>query len=141
MRMLVPVDGSDNALRALDHALAVARLGPSVTIHLLHVYEDIPDGDRAHAFHSNQEMQRLGRERGEAVLQAAAEHAASSGAQVVTDLAAGETATAIVDRAEALGCDSIVMGMRGQSLLAHILLGSIVTSLLGKTKLPVTLVK
>ena len=77
-RVLVPVDGSDNAFRALDYAASLARDGVPLIIHLLYVGDDISYGDRSHAFHSNEELERPEREHGESILKASAERAASS---------------------------------------------------------------
>ncbi len=140
-KVLVALDGSENAFRALDYAASLARDGVPIAINVLYVYEDISYGDRSHAFHSNEALEQRERKRGEAILKTAAERAASSGAQIIPELAMGDIADTIVGRAAALGCDCIVMGMKGYSLLAEILLGSTTRTVLQTTKLPVTLVK
>ena len=38
--ILVPVDGSTAALRALKQAIALARLSPGCSIHLVHAHEE-----------------------------------------------------------------------------------------------------
>jgi nucleotide-binding universal stress UspA family protein len=140
-RVLVPVDGSDNASRALDYAASLARDGVPLIIHLLYVGEDISYGDRSHAFHSNEALERPERERGAGILKASAERVASCGAQLVPELVTGDVAETIISRAEALACHSIIMGMKGHSLLTEILLGSTTMTVLHNTQLPVTLVK
>jgi nucleotide-binding universal stress UspA family protein len=140
-KVLAAIDGSDTTGRALDYAASLACPGQSLTIHLLFVYEEIPDASRSHAFHSQEELQRPEREHGEAVLKAGAAQIASSGALVVPELMSGEVASTIVARAEALDCDVIVIGMKEQSLLAELVLGSATRSVLQLAKLPVTLVK
>ena len=41
-KILIPVDGSENALRALKQAIAVARSSADAELHLLHVRDPIP---------------------------------------------------------------------------------------------------
>jgi nucleotide-binding universal stress UspA family protein len=50
-------------------------------------------------------------------------------------------APAIVECAERRGCAGIVMGTRGHSSIGNLLLGSIATRVVHRTRLPVTLVK
>ena len=140
-QMLVAIDGSDNAFRALDFAASFARQGEPLILHVLYVYEDISFGDRSHAFHSNEELEHPERERGAAILKAAAERVALSGAQIAPTLVMGDVAETIVSQAEKLGCDSIFTGMKQQSVIAGLVLGSITMTVLHTTKLPVTLVK
>jgi nucleotide-binding universal stress UspA family protein len=140
-KVLVPIDGSENAKRAADFAATLCSPSQPLTIHLLYVCRDVPYSDRSHAFHSNKELERPERERGEALLKSEAARIAASGAHVVPELVMGQPARAIVARSDALGCDSITMGMKGYSLLTELLLGSTTMTVLHNTKLPVTLVK
>jgi nucleotide-binding universal stress UspA family protein len=140
-KVLVAIDGSDAAFRALDYAASMAKSGSPLAIHLLYVYPDISYADRSHAYRSNEELERPERQHGESVLKAAAERASPSGAEITQELVSGYAAQIIVKRAETLGCDSIVMGMKGQGLIAELLLGSTTMSVVHSAKLPVTLVK
>jgi nucleotide-binding universal stress UspA family protein len=140
-RILVPVDGSENCDRALQHAAKLAGVIQPLTVHLLHVAETISYGDRSHAFYSNEALERPALSRGEEIVKAAAAQLSSTGAEVLPQVAIGEAASTIVERAEELECDAIVMGMRGNSLLSEILMGSTVTSVLSRSRIPVTLVK
>jgi nucleotide-binding universal stress UspA family protein len=56
-KLLVPIDGSDNAARALDFAASLGAAGVSLNIHLLTIYEPTPDGERSYAFHSIAELE------------------------------------------------------------------------------------
>jgi nucleotide-binding universal stress UspA family protein len=140
-KLLVPIDGSDNAARALDFAASLAAAGVPLTIHLLTICEPIPDGERSHAFHSIAELEVPLRAHCEAVLKTAAERVAACGAEIVPEIAAGTLAPTIVARAQALGCHGIVMGRKGHSLVAELLLGSTTMAVLHGTNLPLTLVR
>ena len=89
-KMLVALDGSDTAYRALDYAASFAQSGAPLTLHLLYVFEDFSFNDRSHAYHSNEELERPHRERGEAILKTAADRISASGAQIVPELQMGE---------------------------------------------------
>lgn len=138
--LLVPVDGSENAQRAMKHAVTMAKAS-GAALHLLYVCEDYPDADRAHAFRSKAELEKPGRERGEEILKREEALAKADGVPVSMEVVFGDTAPAIVRRAEELGADGIVMGTRGLGSLANLLLGSTATKVVHTTTLPVTLVK
>jgi nucleotide-binding universal stress UspA family protein len=140
-KVLVATDGSDNAKRALDYAVSLSDPGQTLTIHLLYVYEDVSAGDRSHAFHSNEELERPQREHGEALVKAEAARTGSSGASIVPEVLMGDVADTIARHAEFLDCDSIIMGLKEQTLLAELVIGSTTRAVLHKARLPVTLVK
>lgn len=56
-------------------------------------------------------------------------------------LAAGTVLTAILDHANAIDADLLVLGARGESFMRHLLLGSTAERLLGKTRRPILVVK
>jgi nucleotide-binding universal stress UspA family protein len=58
-----------------------------------------------------------------------------------TEIAVGDVAQSIASFADEIKCDEIVMGTRGYTQIANLLLGSSTTKLLHLAKVPVTLVK
>lgn len=56
-KILVPVDGSDNALRAVRHAIAAANSNPMIELHLLHVLESMPT--HVHAYFSVDDIKKI----------------------------------------------------------------------------------
>lgn len=132
-KILVPVDGSDHAWKALDLSVELARNREAeiVVFHAMR-YVPLPEGLREFAsvegialeeesalFHSARQIGDALTRAGEARVRAAGYE------QVSTRGAEGRTARAIVDAAEAINADMIVMGCRGLSDAASLLLGSV----------------
>jgi nucleotide-binding universal stress UspA family protein len=140
-KLLVPIDGSESSLRALDHAIELARAGDAVELDLLHVNPDPIVYGEIQVYVPMERMLELQRKQGEAVLAPAADKARSAGVPCRVEMERGDTAAAIVSRADALGCVGIVMGTRGMSAIGNFLLGSVATKVVHLANVPVTLVK
>jgi nucleotide-binding universal stress UspA family protein len=140
-KLLVPVDGSENALDAVRHAVAAAKLGVGASIHLVNVHEaPLLYGEIA-VYVPREKMEALQRQHSEAILARAEEIVRQSGAPYTTEVLIGEIAPTIVQHAKKLGCDSIVMGTRGLTRIGDLVMGSIATKVVHLTDLPVTLVR
>lgn len=137
---LVPIDGSDSALRALAHALAELQGQPVTELHLLNV--QIPP---VHMFPSklvppdviDQELRR----EGAAHLEQARAAVRAAGIACVCHVRIGHPGPEIAACAAEQGCDAIVMGTRGMGAAAGLLLGSVATRVVHVAQVPVTLVK
>ncbi len=136
-KILVPTDGSETALRALDHAIRKAGAGGE--IHLLHVQPPIPAsvGD----FVGADAVQRYHQEEGEKALGAAKERLASAGVEHRAEVRLGSVADTIAGYASEAGCDEIVIGSRGTGGFTGMILGSVATRVLNVASVPVTIVK
>jgi nucleotide-binding universal stress UspA family protein len=140
-KILVPVDGSDNALRAVHYAISVAREHRSATIYLVNVHpEPIVYGEIS-LYVDRAKVEAAQRDHAEALLKPAAEAVAAAGIPFTKEILIGDVAPSVVRRAEELGCDVIVMGTRGLAALGGFVMGSVATKVVHLTKLPVTLVK
>ncbi|WP_251975697.1 universal stress protein [Salinicola avicenniae] len=124
--ILVPIDGSESAQRALEHACLMQRV-LEAKLYLLHIPE-VPQatdyiGARVGAPPLDYNPTK-GREEGEALLEAAWQAAGGSG-DVEYHVAEGRPAQVIVAQVENLGIDTIVMGSRGLSDLKGLAVGSV----------------
>ena len=128
--ILVPVDGSEHADKALDLAADLARMKDG-SIHLMHVLpsHEVPEGLREymHAEHIHETPSWL-MESGiaDGLLNAAKDRLRSNGvndAGLVVEH--GNVAKCIVEYAGSKGMDMIVMGTRGFSDLQGLIMGSV----------------
>ena len=138
-RLMVPFDGSESALRALDHAIARVQAGGEIVI--VHAHESpIVYGEVA-LYLPEAKAREMQRQHSEALLKPAIERAAAAGVRWTSEILIGSIAQEIVKRAEQGGCDGIIMGTRGMGALGNLVLGSVATKVVHLTRLPVTLVK
>ena len=142
MNILLAIDGSDCAHRAVSHL--IEHLAPALrqapTIHLLHVHSPIPIG-RVQAHIGHETLERYYREEGEALLQPVAARLTAANLKVVEHIHVGDPSTLIAKLAKELTCDWIVMGSHGRSAVSAVLLGSVATKVQHLSERPVLLVK
>ncbi|QTF92477.1 universal stress protein [Halomonas sp. BM-2019] len=130
--ILVPIDGSSHAEKALKVAAELAR-SSGATLQLLNVAEATPDNIGILVGGSTEPMSQVEREK-------LAEGVQRAGLQVIgkakgaVDLAGlevkelvrqGRPGERIIEAAEELGADAIVMGSRGMSDLRGMVVGSV----------------
>lgn len=140
MKMLVAVDGSENALRAVRYA---AKL--SVQFHapapLLLLYADPPLMRSVAVSLGAKEVERYHAENARHVLRKA--RAVLKRARVEFDerSAVGDPAAIIATFARSEQCDFTVMGSHGRSALKNLLLGSVTSKVIAAGELPVLVVR
>jgi nucleotide-binding universal stress UspA family protein len=138
-KLLVPVDFSPDSAAVLDWAIGFARkLGAEID--LLHSYE-IPPLDTLYGVGFPGSLDDELRRAAKTQLSELAHHVASEGIHVREHVVRDPPAEAIVEHAEKLGADLIVMGSRGRSGLAHVLLGSVAERTIQRAPCPVLAVK
>lgn len=139
-RILIAVDGSKNAERAVQHVIDLTtRRGP-IEVHLLNVQPPIESGE-VRRFVSKATIDAYYRDEGTAALAGAEALLKQAGCPYVAHIEAGHFAETIADHARRHGCDRIVMGTRGMSTLGNWLLGSVATKVIHLVDVPVTLIK
>lgn len=139
-RILVPVDGSDEATQALRHALSVAKRCTATSIELLNVQPELRSGlVRAHL--SADAIATGLQAMGESTLQPCRKLLDAGGIGYRASVEIGPFAATIVQRALAVACDEIYMGSRGMGAAANLVLGSVAMQVAHLSALPVTLVK
>jgi len=142
-RILVPIDGSDTAERALREALKLA--DGKAQLRLLHVVEEIyPLDAEGYAFIDYAALRDVARSSGERLLAKAGEMASQAGAAVDTLLleAEGERVASVIDReAENWPADLIVIGSHGRTGFNRLLFGSVAEGVVRGASVPVLLVR
>lgn len=140
-KILLPVDGSENALRAVDHVVRVAaEVGP-VEVVLLNVQEPPMIYGEVQLYMSREKAEQFRVMASERVLADAASKLDQAGVRYTKAMLEGDVAHTIARHATESGCDAIVMGTRGMTVLGEAVLGSIAHKVVHYTRLPVTLVK
>jgi nucleotide-binding universal stress UspA family protein len=141
IKILLPVDGSDCALRAVGHLIAhTAWFRDVPEIHLLHVQPPIPIG-RALAHVSKETLNSHYMEESREHLLGAQRRLDAANRAYTTHVHVGQTAEVIARLAGELECDLIVMGSHGRSGLAGLIMGSVASRVLHLAPCPVLLVK
>jgi nucleotide-binding universal stress UspA family protein len=138
-RILVPVDGSSEAQRAVKYAADLSvRHGTS--LQLLNVQVPIASA-QVRRFVARKTVDDYQLAEGERALASARKLAEACGVPYDTEIAVGHIAETIAERARELGCHAIVMGSRGMGSVGNLVMGSVATEVVHLTELPVTLVK
>ena len=141
MKILLAVDGSDVALRAVDHLIGhVSWFREMPEIHLLHVQPPIPIG-RALAHVSKETLQAHYMDESREHLQEAQQKLDAAGRFHTTHIHVGQAPEVIAKLAGELGCELVVMGSHGRSGIAGLVMGSVATRVLHLAPCPVLLVK
>ncbi len=140
--ILIPVDGSSNAAQAVDKAAGLAKAFGS-TLTLVTVIDNYPfagvGGD--FAFGQVEYLEAATANAAAALNQAQAQLSAQGLAcdkRVIEEHVIHE---GILDTAKQLGVDLIVMGSHGRHGLEKLLLGSVASRVLGRSPVPVLLVR
>lgn len=133
-KILIPIDFSDTAMLALDHAVFMAERYNAEII-FLHVFE---------SFSYQMEISQMlidSVKVGDLVKgkldELAKETHKKSGVNISTEAVTGSVATNIVEAAERLGADIIVMGTHGSSGFEEFFIGSNAYKVVSKSAIPV----
>lgn len=140
LKLLVPVDGSDHARRALRHTLDLYGGKCPLELHLLNVQAPIVDWE-VRRFLRDEEIDRMLNDKADLILDDAEQMVLAAHCQAIRHKRIGEAAQAIAEVAADAGCQQIVMGTRGMGAFHGLLLGSVSTKVLHLVDIPVTLVK
>lgn len=140
-KVMLPFDGSENALRAVEHVIQLAKAGIRLSVVLVHAHEEpLLYGELA-VYTSKEQIAKLQKEHSEAVLVPAEEALRKGKISFEKEILVGNIGERITTRAKELGCHGIVMGTRGMGSIGNLLMGSISTKVVHLATVPVTLVK
>jgi nucleotide-binding universal stress UspA family protein len=137
--ILVPVDGSKNSDRAVKQAIEMAKTAGGGTIHLLNVQP--PVSGVIQTFVGKGDIDSYHREEGAKGLKSAKRICANAGVDAVEHIGVGRPGAQIAAFAKKLKARQIVMGTRGHSGVAGVLLGSVAQDVIAHASAPVSLVK
>jgi nucleotide-binding universal stress UspA family protein len=143
--VLIPVDGSDNSMRAVEAACRQVAHGQAVTVHLLNVQPPI-NAPIVRDNLSQDLIEKFYQQLGETALQLARDHLRDADIAYASHVEVGDVAQTIARFARELHCDQVIMGTRGLGsggvgAISSLLMGSIATKVLHLVDVPVTFVK
>jgi nucleotide-binding universal stress UspA family protein len=141
MKILIPVDGSANSLRAVDYVIDhLPALKEMPQLLLLNVQWNVATGN-VKLFINQETINGYYRDQGMAALQSARAALDAAVLPYQYHISIGTPAEAIVQYADEQLVNQIVMGRQGQGGLQSLLLGSVVNKVLHLTNCPVLLIK
>lgn len=133
MKILVPLDGSENSKRALVFLASRSTLiGAEPDVHLVNVQDML--ARRAAAQLGREATRRLYESEAEAVLGPARKLLAKAGIAAHSHTAVGHAAEQIAQLADDIGADLIVIGAHGYSEFKGLLFGSVTNGVLARTR-------
>lgn len=141
MKILVAIDGSENSIRALNYAIALAgKMTEPSSLVLVNAHDDISLRG-ASQFVGKEAVKDYLDDLSKGELAEAVALAEKSPVPFETTFARGQVAQAIVKVASERAVDLIVLGSKGRSALRDLLIGSVATRVIAMAEIPVTLIK
>ena len=140
-KILLPVDGSADALAAVRHALQFCAALPGASFVLVNV-QGPPSLYEVMVAHDAERIEAVRRAAGADLLGAAEALLDEAGADYESEVASGAAEHMITELVENYGCDAIVMGARGLGAPADEGgLGPVALAVLQSSAVPVTIVR
>ncbi len=141
MKILIPVDGSTNAERAVDYVIDNAgQFKEPPQICLLNVQWKLASGN-VKLFISQDTINDYYREQGAVALAQARAKLDKAGLAYTYHVSVGSPAEGVVQYAQEHQVEQIVMSAHGETSLSNLLLGSVASKVVHLAKVPVLLVK
>ena len=138
MRVLIPVDGSENAERAVKLVARKAQLYKEpMEINLLNVQHSFPGAIRG----VHHQAEQAHHDEGMKALAGAFRQLDNAGIKYKYHISVGEIPEVIAHFVREQKIEQVVMGVRGLGTVAGLLLGSVTTKVLHLVDVPVLLVK
>ena len=139
-KILVPVDGSENSFRALEHAIFLSTKIKEAQITVLYIIEDLP----SLYIYSPKIMEKLRADYEREytrILERCKEMANKSGTNINTVLKEGDPASKIIGYSDMERFDLIIMGSRGMGKFKEMIIGSVSNKVIHHAKSSVMLVR
>jgi nucleotide-binding universal stress UspA family protein len=138
LRVLIPVDGSRNALHAVRHVVDEYRRNHELEVHLLNVQR--PFSRHVARFVARKDRASFHHEQSERALHEARQLLEAMQVPFHTHAEIGERAGVICDLAHRLGCHHIVLATARKPSLTRMVQDSVTDRVLEKTTVPVEIV-
>ncbi len=137
--VLVPLDGSNNSMRALQVTVRQIKSGWAMEVHLLNVQSYPPA--MVSRYLNKEFIDRYHDEEGQKALSDAMALLDQAVIPFASHIRVGQVAETIAAFATEMQCDQIVMGSRGLGTISGLLLGSVASKVLYLVDIPITFVK
>lgn len=138
LKVLVPVDGSENSLRTVRFLIQKAALYKEpLEIHLLNVQHPFPGTIRG----VHEQAEQYHRDEGIKALAGARKLLDAAQTKYAYHIVVGEAGETIAHFVKDQQMQQVVMGTRGGGAVTNMLLGSVATKVLHLVEVPVLLVK
>ena len=138
LRVLMPIDGSENSLRTVRFVIRKAPLYKEpLEIHLLNVQHPFPGTISG----VHEQAERYHHDEGTKALADARKALDAAGLKYVYHISVGEAGEVIAHFVKDKNIEQVMMGTRGAGAVANMLLGSVATKVLHLVEVPVLLVK
>ncbi|AGA70725.1 universal stress protein UspA-like protein [Desulfitobacterium dichloroeliminans LMG P-21439] len=122
-KILLAFDGSENALKAADYAIAMAKSNNG-SVKILHVRETVTSYPSRVVFDAAEMEKELSSE-AEAIIAQGIAKFADSGVEVKAEIKTGDPAEVICEEAEKMGATEIIIGSRGMNAVSRFFIGSV----------------
>jgi nucleotide-binding universal stress UspA family protein len=140
LKILIPTDGSESALLAVHHALALVGHGLQACFVVANVQETATLYELVVA-HDPDVLYAVNDAAGHDLMRPAVALLEAAGQAVEQAVATGDPAQMLVELVQEHGCDAIILSARGMGSLRSALLGSVSQELLHNAPVPVTVVR
>jgi YjbE family integral membrane protein len=137
-KVLIPVDGSSNALLALKHAVKIYGKDAHTEIHICNVQPKIYR--HIGKFFSKGDIQEWQAERAKQAAKSAADYLENAGVSFSFTYVTGDKGEALRDEAQRLGCSRIVIGSAKKNTLSRLFENSTTAKLLEISDIPVEVI-
>ncbi|HSN41195.1 MAG TPA: universal stress protein [Burkholderiales bacterium] len=137
-KILVPVDGSGNSLKAVQHVVSQLMENPAMEVHLLHVRT--PLSQHIARFVSRRDRASYHREEAEKALRPACRMLEKSGVPYSAHIELGDRAQIIDRMAKRLHASRIVMGTARKNSLTRMIEDSVTNKVLELASVPVEVI-
>ncbi|AXR79418.1 universal stress protein [Natrarchaeobaculum sulfurireducens] len=138
MHVLVPLDDSEPARAALEHAVEEQPDAQITAVHVIDPSTAVYGEGGIYAYDALIESRR---EAAKTLLEDAEALAADHGVDLETETVVGQAAREIVEYTDENDVDRIIIGSRGRSGASRVLLGSVAENVARRAPVPVTIVR